>query len=260
MQYSNSYYNGYYSPPPKYQEQEASLSPTIIFLIVFPIVWTIVWTFCICWYRKRRMIQLALQYGIDDETQISLQCGFTTWLICCCCFNLVCICPVDDPDISELVRLQAESRARATGFGGLTGTEMTTSAAAPRVVIMNVFMNPLHDNTSPPEASGPVRAEALAAHAKSSWFRSLDRDCDGYVTGSEVRDQLLQTAGLPVSMLAQLWDNVSKQRKGFLNEQEFYDLVDMCSVARARMAPTANGASVITLSHDARSARTQTWS
>ncbi|XP_071954434.1 uncharacterized protein [Antedon mediterranea] len=73
----------------------------------------------------------------------------------------------------------------------------------------------------------------LVTHTPSSWvvtaqdktnydavFKRIDSDVDGFVTGEEVRDTLIQS-GLPQTILAQIWNLCDIKQIGKLNSEQF---------------------------------------
>ncbi|XP_033108422.1 epidermal growth factor receptor substrate 15-like 1 isoform X2 [Anneissia japonica] len=100
------------------------------------------------------------------------------------------------------------------------------------IMLKKTNLSPQLSPTSSP--SLPVKqTNPLITHTPSSWvvtaqdktnsdavFKRIDSDVDGYVTGEEVRDTLIQS-GLPQTVLAQIWNLCDIKQTGKLNSEQF---------------------------------------
>lgn len=63
------------------------------------------------------------------------------------------------------------------------------------------------------------------------WFKTVDADMDGRVTGSDAVD-FFKRSGLPKDVLARVWDLANSSRAGFLDRLAFHKAMDLISIAQ----------------------------
>lgn len=94
--------------------------------------------------------------------------------------------------------------------GTITGTNRRSSTPNVEVAIKNAI-------------NKPVAAWVVTAADKAKYdeiFHTLDKDCDGFVTGMDIKEVLLQS-GLPQTVLAHLWNLCDVKQNGKLNTEQF---------------------------------------
>lgn len=91
-------------------------------------------------------------------------------------------------------------------------------------VLINIFtMHELAQFTLQTFTKGPLMTWVVTAADKAKYdllFQTLDKDFDGFVTGADVKNTLVQS-GLPQNILAHIWNLCDVKENGKLNSEQF---------------------------------------
>jgi hypothetical protein len=249
------HYSSYTPSPPPERDGRPALSPAGVAGIIaaVSVVYTALWTIALIGHRRSRADELATRWGIRPE-DVQFRCGSRSWWIGLCCFHLVCLCPVDEPDAEEMSRVAAavhrvmpptfmppavQMIARGTPAAAAGGfPPPPPSPAAPHYFAHAASpsaggaKNPLYAGGGGGASQGApktTRGDAVAAE----WFASIDADRDGYITGAEARAFFLKSQ-VPSDALARIWASTgAKARAGHLDAAEFAHMFAAVKAARA---------------------------